>query len=199
MARTAAPNARERVLLAAGGLFYAHGIRAVGMQQIIDAAGCGKNLVYGHFPSKNDLVAGYLEAVATSRVRSAGRAVRQAGDDPREQLVAMVAQIAADVRGEAQRGCAVRNYLVEFPDADAETDPAARVARHFITTTHAEVDKLAERVVVQHESAGPARDLADAVMLLIDGLYGSAGRPDAVRAGAAAVSMSRKLVGLADE
>ena len=36
MARRAAPDTRERVLEVAATLFYAHGIRAVGMQQIIE-------------------------------------------------------------------------------------------------------------------------------------------------------------------
>jgi AcrR family transcriptional regulator len=71
MARTAAEGSRQRILEVAAELFYTHGIRAVGMSQIIDAAGCGKNLLYSNFPSKADLVAAYLTAEARYREQQA--------------------------------------------------------------------------------------------------------------------------------
>lgn len=53
--------ARERILLTAHRLFYTEGIRATGIDRVIDEAGVTKVTFYRHFPSKNDLVCAYLE------------------------------------------------------------------------------------------------------------------------------------------
>src|SRR5947207_13939850 len=55
---------RERILAAAGELFYRHGIRAVGVESIADAAGTNKMTLYRHFKSKDELVAEYLRQEA---------------------------------------------------------------------------------------------------------------------------------------
>src|SRR6266850_2124723 len=55
---------RARLLAAAGELFYHHGIRAVGVEAIAEAAGTNKMTLYRHFPSKNELVAEYLRQEA---------------------------------------------------------------------------------------------------------------------------------------
>src|SRR6266852_3680211 len=55
---------RERILAAAGDLFYRHGIRAVGVEAIAEAAGTNKMTLYRHFQSKDELVAEYLRQSA---------------------------------------------------------------------------------------------------------------------------------------
>jgi AcrR family transcriptional regulator len=54
-------EARERVLAAAYDLFSRQGIRAVGVDTIIAAAGVAKTTFYRHFPSKDDLVLAFLD------------------------------------------------------------------------------------------------------------------------------------------
>ena len=51
---------RERILAVAADLFYRHGIRAVGVEAIAEAAGTNKMTLYRHFASKDELVAEYL-------------------------------------------------------------------------------------------------------------------------------------------
>jgi AcrR family transcriptional regulator len=187
MARTAEPGSRERILRTAGTLFYKRGVRAVGMAQVIDEAGCGKNLLYGHFPSKTDLVTAYLEQSRTLREHQVGKALAGVSeDDPAATLVAMVAEIADRTAHPDYRGCAFRNYLTEFPD---DADAPAEIARGYLDETRARVDDLVARL----GAADPQR-LADRIWLLIEGVYATANRPYAQREGAAAVQLVEELV-----
>ena len=52
--------AAERILDAAGSLFYTHGIRAVGVESIAEAAGTTKKTIYDRFGSKDGLIVAYL-------------------------------------------------------------------------------------------------------------------------------------------
>lgn len=51
---------RERMLRVASELFYANGIKAVGVDRIIADSGVAKASFYRHFPSKDDLVNAFL-------------------------------------------------------------------------------------------------------------------------------------------
>lgn len=51
---------RERILATAARLFYAQGVRATGIDQIIAEAAVAKATLYHHFPAKTDLVRAYL-------------------------------------------------------------------------------------------------------------------------------------------
>jgi len=167
MARTAAPGSRETILTAASGLFYVHGIRAVGMAQVIEAAGCGKNLLYKHFASKAELAAAYLALARQERERSTTEALRWSAD-PAGRLIALVEEIATTVRQPGYRGCAFRNYLTEFPGED---DAPARVAHDYLRDTRRQIADL----VAALDRAEPDV-LTDRLCLLVDGLY--AGRPE---------------------
>lgn len=181
MPRTADPGTRDRILAAVVPLFYRYGVRAVGMNQIIAAAGCGKNVLYRHFPTKTDLVAAYLDRTRADRERAARDAESAAGDDPRARLLALVGEVAGQVRDPGFRGCAMRHHLIEFPDADDAPD---EIARSYLTDSRARIEALA---------ASPGA--ADRIWLLIDGLYASAARPDAAGQAATALTMAREIVG----
>ncbi|HEY2225471.1 TetR/AcrR family transcriptional regulator [Actinomycetospora sp.] len=197
MARTPAPGTRERILGVASRLFYDHGVRAVGMNRIITEAGTGKNLLYQHFPAKSDLVAAYLERARERRAESARRVLEAAGDDPGEQLVALIAEVAATVRRPGFRGCAFRNYLAEFPEDDAlDGDEApAGVAHAQLAETRAAIAERVGRLGVED----PDR-LVEQLWLLVDGLYLQAAYRDRLDdrldpAADAAVDLARRLVG----
>src|SRR5260370_10196332 len=55
-------SAAERILAAADKLFYAQGIRAVGVDSVSAEAGVSKRTLYNHYPSKDALIAAYLTA-----------------------------------------------------------------------------------------------------------------------------------------
>jgi AcrR family transcriptional regulator len=186
MARTAAPDSRERILAAVTPLFYEQGVRAVGMSRIIDAAGCGKNLLYAQFPSKTDLVAGYLSWFRARRDQDVAAALDAAGDDPADRLVAVVAEVAARTTDPGYRGCPFRNYLTEFPDSN---DSPHDLARDFLRASRERIDDLVGQLPVT-DRAG----LADRIWLILDGLYASAAHPLHERAGETAVAFVRELV-----
>ena len=182
MPRRPVAGAREQILDVAGALFYARGVRAVGMSEIVDAAGCGKNLLYAHFPSKTDLVAAYLERFRARREQTADRVVGE-HDDPAAQLVALTAEVAGRVGAPGFRGCALRNHLVEFPDTD---DAASRVAHRFLRDSRARVADLVDRLGV----ADPA-GVTERIWLVVEGLYASGTR----FAGPAVARTAVELVG----
>jgi AcrR family transcriptional regulator len=181
MARTAEPGTRERILRTAGTLFYTRGVRAVGMAEVIDAAGCGKNLLYGHFPSKTDLVAAYLTDTRDRLERALDR--RLPTGDPAATLTALIREVAVMSQG---RGCAFRNYLTEFPDQD---DEPARIARAYVQSTRDRVAALVSRI------GPPDPELTtERILLVLEGVYATAGRPDAATYADAAVRFVEDLV-----
>jgi AcrR family transcriptional regulator len=52
---------KERILQTADRLFYLEGIRAIGVDTIASEIGISKRTLYNHFPSKDALIAAYLE------------------------------------------------------------------------------------------------------------------------------------------
>src|SRR5215472_3565315 len=85
---------RGRILAAAGELFYRHGIRAVGVEAIAEAAGTNKMTLYRHFASKDELVAEYLRQSANSADGCWDRFARAHPGDPLAQLSAWLEEMA---------------------------------------------------------------------------------------------------------
>jgi AcrR family transcriptional regulator len=61
-AKAVKPSPRERLLQAAGELFYAEGVQSVGIDRVIERAGVAKASLYSTFGSKEQLVCAYLDA-----------------------------------------------------------------------------------------------------------------------------------------
>ncbi len=109
---------RARILAAAGELFYRHGIRAVGVESIAEAAGTNKMTLYRHFDSKDELVAEYLrQQAAKAEAWWAGLEAQHAGD-PLAHIRAWLAAVAAHVADGNSRGCPLVNAAVELPEKD---------------------------------------------------------------------------------
>lgn len=175
MTATSAPagTARERIVAAAFRLFYAHGIRAVGVDRIIAESGVAKATFYKHFPAKDALVVTYLDAVDVIWTRQLHDAAAAAGADPADQLVGMFDALTGACRREGYRGCA-------FINAAAET--AAGTPVHERTLAHKSAVRDWVRGLATDAGAADPDVLSRCLTLLLDGGLASGsvdGLPDA--------------------
>ena len=108
-----ASAARRRLLDTATRLFYAEGIRAVGIDRIIAEAGVAKATFYNHFPSKDDLVLAYIEEQDRLGREAVAALPKQR---PRKMIAAIIGRISdAAVAGD-YRGCPFLSAAAEYPD-----------------------------------------------------------------------------------
>jgi AcrR family transcriptional regulator len=131
-----AQPARERILDTAFRLFYARGPRGVGVDTVIAESGVAKATLYKHFPRKDELVLAYLDKVDQAWFGQLRAAARDAGDDPRVQLVGMFDALASAARRDGYHGCAFINTAAESEtgsDVHARTVEHKRVVRAWIT------------------------------------------------------------------
>src|ERR1700744_1553634 len=104
---TAQRSPRERLLEAAGELFYADGVQSVGIDRVIERAGVAKASLYSTFGSKEELVRAYLEerhARTIGRLRAAGEPV--APGDPVARITAVFEAQAELFPAPGFHGCA---------------------------------------------------------------------------------------------
>lgn len=177
--------ARERILETAFALFYARGIRAVGVDLIIAESGVAKATFYKHFPAKDDLVVAYLDKVDgvwTGQLRAAGDA---AGPDPADQLVGLFDALRTACRREGYRGCA-------FINAAAESQPGTAV--HDRTVAHKTAVLAWVRGLAERAGARDPEALARALTLLLDGGLASGSLDASPEAPEAAKASARALV-----
>ena len=95
----------QHIVEAAGRLFRQHGIDAVGVDAIMHAAGLTHGGFYGHFPSKEALVA---EVADASLARSAARWERIARDDPPDAALRRIVGAYLDPAHVADGGARLR-------------------------------------------------------------------------------------------
>src|SRR5437762_9404692 len=79
---------RERILAAARDLFYRHGIHAVGVDAIAEAAATNKMTLYRHFASKDLLIAECLRRLAAAFDATWDENAKAYAGDPSAQLLA---------------------------------------------------------------------------------------------------------------
>ena len=155
-----ATAARDRILETAFALFYARGIRAVGVDLIIGESGVAKATFYKHFPAKDELVLAYLDKVDgiwTGQLKAAAAA---AGEAPAEQLVGLFDALDSACRLDGYRGCA-------FINAAAESQPGTLV--HERTVAHKQSVLEWVRGLATDAGAADPDGLARSLVLLLDG------------------------------
>ncbi|CCB76978.1 MULTISPECIES: TetR/AcrR family transcriptional regulator [Streptomycetaceae] len=150
-------RACERLLQAADDLFYAEGIRAVGVERLLAVSGVGRASFYRHFSGKEELVAAVLRRRDERWRAWLEEAVAKRGNDP----LAVFDALAEGAEAEDYRGCAFINAMVEITDPGSEVH---RLAAEHKRAVNAFVDRLlADAGHADHQA------LADQFTLLMDG------------------------------
>jgi AcrR family transcriptional regulator len=158
---------RERILQTASTLFYQRGVRAVGVDLVVEEAGVAKTSLYRHFHTKDDLIAAFL-AREDEDFWSCWNRVAKLNDDlhksdPARELEAHLEWIAERVGRPNYRGCPQLNVAAEFPDSD---HPARRVATAHKQELRQRLRGIAARLGVQRPD-----ELAGQLSLLINGAF----------------------------
>jgi AcrR family transcriptional regulator len=118
-------GARERILKTATRLFYAQGINNVGVDLVVARSRVTKTSLYRHFPSKEILVAAFLERINDEWSSWLKARVAGASDDPRERLLAVFDALGEWFRTPTFRGCPFINTAAEVSDRSSPTAKAA--------------------------------------------------------------------------
>jgi AcrR family transcriptional regulator len=149
---------RERILAAADKLFYGHGIRAVGVDAVAAEADVSKRTLYAYFPSKDDLIAAYLQGRF--------RYIAPSDAPAREQILGVFDRLEQAFSRDGFRGCPYVNAVTELSDPK---HPAAAIALQFKEERRLWFRGLLERLKVREADA-----LATQMQLLVEGALSSA-------------------------
>lgn len=160
-------RARSHALEVASRLFYRNGVRAVGMEQIVEASGIAKTTIYRHFPTKDALIKAFLEK-EDDEFWSQWDAVIEGCDTPCDALDALCDWIGERVCRPGYRGCPQINVAAEFADAG---HPARVVARRHKAEMFRRLQDLCRQA-----GARDAEIAAMQIALLFDGAFLSDGR-----------------------
>jgi AcrR family transcriptional regulator len=156
-------SARERILATANELFYREGVRAIGVDTVVERSGVSKTTLYRLFESKDALIAAFAAERDRLNWEWWDRIEEQHADDPRALLEALLSEIARRIGGPAYRGCPFLNLATEFPDDNHPGRIAARANKK-------ELRARLATIVAKLDVGDPDR-VASQMALLINGAY----------------------------
>jgi AcrR family transcriptional regulator len=177
---------RQRVLETADALFYAEGVRAIGIDRLIEESGIAKASFYRFFPSKDALIADWIDMRDTAWRNWLRESVDLLAPDPADRPLAVFDAIHSRFRNPSFRGCAFLNTIIELSRTD---HPAALAARaHKLAVTSLLKNYLAEAGYSEVD------ELAVLLMQLIDGALVTALREQKPDAALRAKKMAEMLL-----
>ena len=178
------PKAADRIQAAAKDLFYRHGIRATGIEEVCRVAEATKMSLYRAYSSKDALVAAILcdDSTAYDAWFAAVTAPHPA---PAAKLRALVEAVAAKLAVPDYRGCPLLLAQAEFPDPSHPT--------HQLVAEHKAHMRAGLARLAAAAGAAKPEALGDTLSLLFDGAWaalpylGPERAGESLRQGAAAV------------
>ncbi|MFP6557811.1 TetR/AcrR family transcriptional regulator [Paraburkholderia sp. B3] len=159
----AGPRAQEHLLLAADELFYREGVRAVGIEAVVERAGVNKMSLYRQFSSKDDLVVAYLKRCDKRFFERLEASVAKHPGEPVKQLFQYFDDLTQRASVPDYRGCPFVNIAAEFPDT-------SHPARHSVADNKAKLIARLTELAEAARAADPAA-LANELALLVEGIY----------------------------
>ena len=144
MARTATAKRStpaERILKVADKLFYQDGIRAVGVDRLISESGVAKASFYRAFPSKDDLVAAWLDLRDQHWRAWLHATIEQLAPRAQDKPLAVFDALDTRFRQPTFRGCAFINTITELARLDHPGALAARRHKESVRTLLATCSK----------------------------------------------------------
>jgi AcrR family transcriptional regulator len=154
---------RDRILETASALFYRRGVRAVGVDLVVEEAGVAKTSLYRHFKTKDDLIAAFLEREDKDFWRCWDSVAQRQPTDAKAELEAQLTWIGERVGRPNYRGCPQLNVAAEFPDP---AHPARAVATAHKNELRRRLKQIAERLHARRPD-----ELALQLSLLINGAF----------------------------
>lgn len=153
----------QHILAVASTLFYQRGVRAVGIDLVVEQAGIAKTSLYRYFPTKDDLIVAFLEREDDEFWTGWDRVAGEHAGDPVGELFAHMHWIGERLSRSNYRGCPQINVAAEFAEHD---HPARFVARSHMHSLRNRLAMITRRMNVEH----PDR-LAAQLAVLINGAF----------------------------
>jgi AcrR family transcriptional regulator len=144
---------KDRILETADRLFYLQGIRAIGVDTIAAEIGISKRTLYNHFPSKDALIAAYLERRFVQP--------RPSEKPPAEQILGTFDALERRFASKDFRGCPFVNAVAELGTEDQSVRK--------IAVAFKESRRLWFRDLLIRLGVNGAEALATQLALLVDG------------------------------
>ena len=157
-------SARDRLVEAAGHIFYRDGFHTVGLDRILDEVGVTKTTFYNHFESKEGLILEVLNTHDRWWRDEFRRLLRKhGGDDPGDQLRAVPDVLQEMFSSDEFNGCIFVNVAAEFPIQHDPVHQAARAHKH-------EMELILRDVALQARATDPVA-LAQQLSMIMEGAY----------------------------
>lgn len=160
--RSRKTDARQRIVETAERLFYAEGIRAVGIDRIIAEAEVAKMTLYNHFSSKDDLILAVLKFREEKFDALFEKWMARHLKSGEDRLEAFFSALKDWFASPGFRGCMFINAFAELADSRHE---GARFSAQHKERFH----ELIRKIISETAGEKQAESAAAAVSLLVEG------------------------------
>jgi AcrR family transcriptional regulator len=162
-------NVRHRLIETAARLFYEHGYRATGINEVIREAGIAKASFYHHFKTKEELLLVTLKQ-RHDRMMTELRAAISEAETPGGKIARVFEWLGnACSCGAAARGCAYLSMVSEFKDAGCKVREMVRWHKSALRGLMKEL--IGAHYLGQGKDNEQLEQYADELYLLTEGVF----------------------------